>query len=564
MVVNEESLNEKDILEAESLRETGKTNYVIGIDCGTLSARAVVVRVLDGSVAAGFDMEYPHGIITERLPNGIGLSEGTILSMAEDYLTVLPLIVRGALEEAAVTPEQVIGIGIDATSCTIVPCMKDGTPLALAEKYQERPHAYIKLWKHHNVKKQAKKVEELAEARNEGFLSCNGNVVSCELILPKIMQIYEEDPALFEETSYYVDLCDWLTWRLTGVLKRSANSAGFKGLWSLEKGYPDKEFLDELYDGFGSAYYDKAASGPVVLTGECCGYLGSEAAEWLGLSEGVAVASGMMDGHASVIALGMQKSGEMALIVGTSNAIPFLADRAVKVKGIFGMVQDGIIPGVYGYSAGQIATGDMLAWFVKNQVPASYKEEADERGISVHKLLCEKAEESRPEKNTLTILDWWHGNRSILCNEQLTGIIKGNTLETRPEEIYCAKLHGIACGTRVIIEQSYCKIVDITRIFACGGIPCKNPFFMQQYANILNRTIWVANVSNSPALGSAICAAAAVSKERGGYGNLARAMEKMHIHDMIEYTPQLEYVADYEKIYERYYRLYDVMGKLEE
>ncbi len=537
-----------------------REGYTLGIDCGTQSARAVIVRVSDGSIVSESDMAYPHGILTEKLPDGTGLPKGFVLSMAEDYLEVLPAIVQEAMRRAGIRAENLIGIGVDATSCTVVPCMADGTPLALMQEYRQNPHGYIKLWKHHNVKEQAERIEALARKRGEKFLSYYGGMVSCEWMLPKVLQIYEEDRQIFHKTAHYVDLCDWLTWRLTGILTRSVNSAGFKGLWSAEEGDISQDFLNGLHQGFGSAYYEKVLDGPIFLSGACCGRLCPAAARWLGLSAGTAVSSGMMDGHASVVSLGMKRAGEMAVIVGTSNSIPLLADHLTAIEGFCGVVRDGIIPGFYGYTAGQISTGDMLDWYISNIVPARYEEEAKRREMTLHGLLAEKAGISCPEKNPLTILDWWNGNRSVLCNQQLSGAIWGLTMATRPEEIYCAMLQGIACGTRVIMERGRACGIQIDRVFACGGIPRKNPFFMQQYANILDMPVYAADEAHSSAHGSAVCAAAAAGEERGGYAGLVQAMERMHINDLTEYRPQREHAADYERIYQRYCDLYWLLG----
>ena len=546
-----------------------KESYVLGLDCGTQSARVAVVRTADGRIAAVAEREYPHGIITEALP------EGFVLAMAEDYVQIIPIIIQKALKEANVIPEQLIGIGVDATSCTIVPCTADGTPVSSLPEYRGERHAYTKHWKHHNVQAQTERVEALAKRRGENFLSRYGNTVSSEWMLPKVMQIYEENPDIFEKTSYYVEMCDWLTWRMTGNLTRSANAAGFKGMWSPESGGPGKEFLDELYEdadqvcerevhkSFGEGYEAKVLSGSVLLTGACCGQLCPEGAKWLGLPEGIAVAAGMTDGHAPVIGLGMRQSGDLAMILGTSNALPFLTDHFTAVRGLCGMVKDSIIPGMYGCAAGQIAAGDMLDWFVKNQVPGEYKAEAEERGISVHKLLAEKAAAGSPEHNPLTVLDWWNGNRSILCDQQLTGTIRGLTLNTRPEDIYCAMLQGIACGTRVIIENNEDNGLAVNRVYACGGIPGKNPFFMQLYANILDKAIYVVSEPNCSALGSAICGAVAAGSRDGGYDSLCEAMGHMRIRSGYEVKPQKEYAEAYEKLYQRYRRLYDLLGNLD-
>lgn len=537
-----------------------KEHYVIGIDCGSLSARAVVARVSDGQLLACAQASYPHGIVTGRLPNGTPLPEGFVLTMAEDYLAVLPRIVAQACAAAGITPEKIIGIGVDATSCTVVPCTAEGIPLCLLEPYQKEPHAHIKLWKHHCVQPQAERIAAAARQRQEPFLERFGGEVSCEWMLPKVLQIREEAPALFQKTALYLDLCDFLTFRMTGRLTRCANSVGFKGLWSPGQGDLSAEFLDLLAPDFGRDYTQKVLSGPVVMHGRCCGHLTASAARWLGLAQGTAVSSGIMDGHASLIALGLKNAGDLGLIIGTSNAIPFLADHFAPVKGLCGTVENGLVEGLWACTAGQIATGDMLDWFVHQSLPPAYHEEAKRLGISPHELLSQKAAASHPQENRLTVLDWWNGNRSILCNQQLTGAMVGLTLHTKPEEIYCAMLQGIACGTRVIIDQCRGAGLEIRTVTACGGIPGKNPFFMQQYANILAMPVRTVTISDSSALGSAICAAAAAGVERGGYDRLGAAMDRMHIRETADYFPQKEYTAQYDAIYRRYRRLYHTLG----
>lgn len=534
--------------------------YVIGIDCGSLSARALIARVSDGAVISESAAEYPHGILDKTLPNGTPIPEHFVLQMAEDYLQVIPQVIQEAVEQAAVRLEQIIGIGVDATSCTLVPCTDDGTPLSMLPTYTTEPHCYVKLWKHHHVQKQVDDIYELACRREEPFLTRFGGTVSCEWMLPKVMQIFDENRKIFDKTAHYLDLCDWITWKMTGSITRSRNSAGFKNLWDEENGDVSREFLDSLRPGLGQAYYAKVLAAPVVMHGRRCGVLDQKGADWLGLPAGIPVSAGMMDGHASLIATGLQNEGDMAIIVGTSNGIPVLSDTFREIPGVSGVVRNALVSGKYAYAAGQIATGDMLDWFVKNSVPYEYREKAESLGMDIHAYLSQLAAEGHPEKNPLTVLDWWNGNRSILCDQQLTGTILGLTLDTRPEQIYCAMLQGIACGTRVIMEQFKKYGQQIRRVFACGGIPRKNQFFMQQYANILNTQIYVVNYSNTSALGSAICAAAAAGVDGGGYSSLEEAMCNMRIRDLTLYQPQEAYAQEYETQYRRYRYFHDLLG----
>ncbi len=537
--------------------------YVIGIDYGTLSARAMVARTSDGLVLSSCAQPYAHGVLTTALPDGTPLPQDFALAVPADYLAVLKVTVQAAIHEAGIPMECIVGIGVDATSCTVVPTDDTGTALAELPEFSGEPHAYIKMWKHHAAQPQADRLERLAVAEDAAFLKRCGNHISCEWMIPKIMEVREHAPQVYAKAHRFSDLCDWLTWRLTGELVRSTGAAGFKCHWSDDMGYPPPEFYNRLLPGFGGELMQKLA-GRVRQIGSRAGYLSDEAAQWLGLPAGIAVAVGSLDGHSSVAALGILEPGDAALVVGTSNVMTFLSEELQEIDGICGVAYGGLTPGHFGYDTGQNCTGDMLDWFVKNCVPAYYTATARQRGITVHELLCEKAIHRKPEKNHLTVLDWWNGNRNIIGDMSLTGLIWGFTLHTAPEDIYCAMLQAIACGTKKIVDHCGDYGIPFRSIAACGGIPNKNPLLMQQYANILGMPVRVAAFQNTPALGACIYAAAAAGAACGGYDTLEDAVRAMKVREFHTYEPQTEYHDNYQRIYHRFCLLHDAAKGLHE
>ncbi len=525
------------------VRAMGK--YVLGIDYGTLSARCVVVDASNGSIVASHAIAYPHGVMTENLPDLTPLPPKWALADANDYDSILIDVVKTAVKKSGVDAGDVYGMCVDATSLTLVVTDESGRALSTYPNLAARPHAYIKLWKQHAALPQAERLRKAALSANEPFVRRCGMSPSSEGTLPKLMQMREEDPEVFDLAAYALDLCDYLTWKLTGRLTRSIGSAGFKSSYT-EHGYPSKAFLDTLYPGFGDQFHQKL-SGPILNQGDAAGGLTSEMARQMGLKEGVIVAAGAVDGHTSLIAAGMVEAGDAAVVVGTSNALGIITDRLVEIPDICGIAFGGLGPKLYGIDMGQSATGDMLHWYMDHCLPESCAREAREQGISPHTLLSNKAQAGRPWACSLTVLDWWAGSRNAPCDLSMTGAIHGLTLATRPEDIYLALLNGIACGTRRSIEQCENYAVTVKNLVACGGIPAKNPFFMRQYANLLHRPIIALGVSEGPALGSAIYAAVAA----GLYSSLEEAASHMKIDERTTYLPDDTHAAEYEAIYQR-------------
>jgi L-ribulokinase len=529
--------------------------HVIGIDYGTLSARAVVVRVSDGAELGSAVHEYPHAVMDRTLAaSGAPLPPDWALQDAEDYLEVLRVAVPAAVRAAAIDPASVVGIGTDFTACTMVPTTADGTPLSRLPRFSDRPHAYVKLWKHHAAQPHADRVTALAEERGESWLPRYGGIISSEWQFAKGLQLLEEDPELYAATERWVEAADWIVWRLTGTLVRNACTAGYKGL--LQDGeYPSREFLAALNPAFAD-FAEAKLAGPVAELGTAAGTLSEEAAAWTGLPAGIAVAVGNVDAHVTVPAAKAIEPGRMVAIMGTSTCHVINSDRLVEVPGMCGAVLGGISEGLWGYEAGQSGVGDIFAWYVRNQVPPELHQRAAAAGTSVHQYLTDLAAEEPVGGHGLVALDWQSGNRSVLVDHELSGVVVGTTLTTRPEEVYRALLEATAFGTRVIVETYVSAGVPVEEFVVAGGL-LKNRFLMQLYCDVLRMPLSVIASEQGPALGSAIHAAAAA----GAYPDVRAASEAMGRVERAAYTPDEERARRYDLLYAEYRALHDYFGR---
>ena len=534
--------------------------YTIGIDYGTLSMRAVLVRVSDGQEMGSVVFEYPHSVIDEYLdaPGGkIKLGADWALQDPQDYLDALPLI-RDLLGKCGVCGRDVIGVGVDFTACTLLPVYSDGTPLCFDEKFADNPHAYVKLWKNTSAQKYATQMTDLAVERGEKWLDYCGGKISSEHLFPKLMQTLNEAPEVYAAADYFIDAGDWLVWQLTGVQSRSSCMAGYKALW-LDGKYPSKDYFKELDPRLENVVEDKLNC-PISTVGSRVGCISRKAAEITGLSEGTPVAAAVIDAHAAAPAVKV-KPGKMFVIMGTSGCYLIPSEKNNPVPGIMMLVRDGILPGYQGYEAGQSCLGDHFAWFAENLIPSEYAEEARERGISPITLISEKANALKPGESGLIALDWWNGNRSILSDSEVSGLFVGMTLSTKAEEMYRALIEATAYGARVIIENYREHGIEVDSMVASGGITKKNTGMMQIYADILGIEIRIAGSNQGSALGSAIFAACAAGSENGGYDSLDEASEKMGSLSDAVYIPNPENAAVYDKLYAEYKFLHDFFGR---
>ncbi|MEV0570235.1 ribulokinase [Dactylosporangium sp. NPDC050588] len=513
------------------------TRYVVGVDFGTLSGRAVVVRVADGAEVGTAVHEYRHGAVERTLPaTGEALPPHWALQMPSDWVDVLRHAVPAAL--AGIDATQVVGIATDFTACTFLPVLADGTPLS--DLLPDRPHAYPKLWKHHAAQRQADQINALAASRGEAWLPRYGGKLSSEWQLAKALQVLEEDPDVFARAERFIEAADWIVWQLAGVETRNACTAGYKGAHQ-DGGYPPRDYFEALHTGFG-AFLDKT-DGPLSPLGGLAGRLTAEAAAWTGLPEGIAVAVGNVDAHVTAPAAQAVDAGQLVAIMGTSTCHVMSGATLADVPGMCGVVADGIIPGLYGYEAGQSGVGDIFGWF------AGFAS-AD------HDQLTAAAAEQRPGQHGLVALDWHNGNRSVLVDHHLSGVIVGQTLATRPEDVYRALIEATAYGTRTIVETLETAGVPVTEFIAAGGL-LKNTFLMQLYSDVLRRPISVIDSEQGPALGSAIHAAVAA----GEYPDVRAAAAAMGKVKRAVYTPDDAAADVYDRLYAEYRQLHDYFGR---
>jgi L-ribulokinase len=534
--------------------------YVIGVDFGTLSGRSVIVNVKTGEELAVAVMEYPHGVMDETLPDGVKLGVDWALQHPHDYLKVFEQTIPEVLRKAGVSPSLVIGVGIDFTACTMLPVKSDGTPLCFLDEFKSKPNAWIKLWKHHAAQDHANRLNAIAEARGEKWLSRYGGKISSEWLIPKIWQVLEESPEIYKAADRFIEAADWVVWQLTGNEMRNSCTAGYKGLWHKHNGYPSPEFFAALHPDMRNLVNDKL-SNSIYPVGTRAGVITDQAAKLTGLLPGTAVAVANVDAHVSLPAVGITSEGKMLMIMGTSTCHILLGTNEKTVPGMCGVVEDGVIAGFFGYEAGQSCVGDHFQWFAENCTPAEYDAEAKSKGIDIHQLLTFKAEKLKVGESGLLALDWWNGNRSVLVDVDLTGMLLGATLATKPEEIYRALIESTAYGTRMIIDTFEENGVPVTELYAAGGIAEKNPFVMQIYSDVTNREIRISGSPQAPALGSAMFGAVAAGKSAGGYDDIVDAAEAMGKLKDIVYKPISENVRAYDKLFAEYRLLHDYFGR---
>lgn len=538
-----------------------KGKWAIGIDYGTESGRALLVDIATGAEVATHVTPYPHGVIDEALPgSGRKLGADWALQHPDDYMEVLRRSVPEVLRQAGASPDQVIGIGIDFTACTMMPLDEAGMPLCLKPQWREHPHAWVKLWKHHAAQDEANRINELAQARGEPFLPRHGGKLSSEWMLPKAWQILNEAPEIYDAADTFMEAADWVVMQMTGQLVRNSCTAGYKASWHKRDGYPSREFLGAL-DPRLATLTETKLRGPIAAQGAKAGGLRAEMAEAIGLRPGTAVAVGNIDAHAMVPAVGVVTPGKLVLTMGTSTCHLLMSDREVHAEGVAGVVEDGIVAGYYGYEAGQSAVGDIFAWYVEEAVPAYVRQSAADEGIGVHEWLERKAAGYRPGENGLLALDWWNGNRSVLMDADLTGMIVGMTLQTKPEEIYRALLEATAFGTRRIIETFARNGVAVDELYACGGLPQRNKLLMQIYADVTGREIRIADSTQTAALGAAMFGAVAAGVQAGGFASIAEAAERMGRVRAATFKPVPEHARIYDRLYAEYVTLHDYFGR---
>ncbi|WP_239615961.1 ribulokinase [Cohnella mopanensis] len=535
--------------------------YAIGVDYGTQSGRAVLVDLSNGHEIADHVTPYPHGVIDETLPtSGQPLEHDWALQHPDDYLEVLRRSIPAVLKQSGVDPSDVIGLGIDFTACTMLPIDEQGVPLCFKPEWKDNPHGWVKLWKHHAAQDEADRLNAIAAERGEKFLPRYGGKISSEWMIAKVWQIVNEAPDVYEATDLFTEATDWVISQMTGNFVRNSCTAGYKSIWHKKDGYPSKDFFKAL-DSRLENLTETKLRGDIMPLGTKAGELTEAMAQLTGLNAGTAIAVGNVDAHAAVPAVGVVTPGKLVMAMGTSICHMLLGSNEVEVEGMCGVVEDGIIPGYLGYEAGQSAVGDIFEWFVEEAVPAHVKEAAEKEGVGVHQWLTERAEAYTPGETGLLALDWWNGNRSVLVDTNLTGVIVGYSLLTKPEEVYRTLLESTAFGTRKIIDAFHNNGVPVDEVYACGGLPQRNRLLMQIYADVTNREIKIADSKQTPAIGAAMFGAVAAGSAKGGYDNVVDAAKAMARVREETFKPIPANVAVYEKLYQEYSVLHDYFGR---
>ena len=542
--------------------------FTLGFDYGTNSVRALVVDIATGeevgtgvySYEAGVD-----GVITDSLDPNLARQD------PKDYIEGLQKAGKKAIAAATenvkgFNKDSIIGIGVDTTGSTPIPVDEEGVPLGLSQKFTNNPNAMAWLWKDHTSFEEAEAITDKARDMRPHFLAKCGGAYSSEWFWSKIWHCLRVDPEVFNAAYTWVELADFIPGLLTGtlaphVLKRSICAAGHKGMFSADwSGYPDGEYLTALEPRLG--LIRRALPNVSYTAGQKAGGLTPKWAERLGLKPGIAVSIGAFDAHMGAVGAGV-KEGTLVKIIGTSTCDIAVAPKATglpDVPGVCGIVDGSVLPGYIGLEAGQSAVGDIFNWFVKHSVPGSCYEEAKAKGQDIHEFLTSKAKKLLPGESGLMALDWNNGNRTVLVDVRLSGLLVGQTLQTTPWEVYRALIEGTAFGAKVIIDRLEEYGVHIEEVVNCGGIAEKNAMLMQIYADVTNRTMKISRSAQTPALGAAMFAATAAGPDMGGYNRVQEAQVAMGGLKDIEFAPIPANVEAYRKLYIIYKQLHDAFG----
>lgn len=525
---------------------------VIGVDYGTQSARAQLLTAAAGEILSEAEFPYPHGVMSKALPDGTPLEGGHwALVHPQDYWNALVQLIHALLLQSQINKALIKGLSIAATACTLVPVDASLTPLCCLNAFMQEPHAYAKLWKHHRAEEDARKMTRIAKEREESFIDAYGGKISSEWVLPKILEVMREAPEVFQSTDAFMQISDWLDSILTGQMIRGGGISSFKALYSRENGYPSQDYLAHVHPLLPDIVKQKLR-GKMIFPGEKAGELTSKAAELLGLMPGVSVASGHTDAHAAALGAGILHSGDYLIVIGTSSVTHFLHHDHKLVPGVNACVRNGLLPDLTCYTAGQACVGDMLEWFVRLIDP--------EKNSETYAQLEREAALLTAGDCGLLALDWWNGNRCLLGNNRLSGLIMGMTLCTSRADIYRALMESIAFGQRMIRDQYEMHGLSVERIILCGGIAAKSPLMCQIMADVLGTPVEISSTKQATALGAGMCAAAGLGIEEGGYACLEDAVRSMSSKERKTVYPEKSQTAKYDAIMKSYRRLHDFFG----
>jgi len=528
--------------------------FSIGLDYGTNSVRALIADVKNGREIAAFVWNYAHGeagvIVDPKDPN-------LARQHPQDYIDGIFESLSGALKEAendsSFSRDRIIGIGVDTTGSTPLPLDRDGAPLAFKDDFKDNFNAYAWLWKDHTAFAEAKEITETAASMKPGYLAKIGGTYSSEWFWAKILHCLRTDKGVFDAAYTWVEIADWIPAVLAGItdplkIKRGICAAGHKALFHTDwGGYPEEDFLNKIDPSL--AELRKTFPSTAYSINESAGTLTEEWADRLSIPGGIPVAVGAFDAHLGGVGSGIEP-GVLVKNIGTSTCDMMVAPASADlpdIPGLCGIVPGSILPGDYGLEAGQSAVGDIFNWFV------SFVQ-------GDHETLSRDAEKILPGESGLLALDWHNGNRTVLVDQRLTGLILGLTLHSSPAEVYRSLVEATAFGARVIMERYEEYGAKVNRVVNCGGISLKSPLVMQIYADVLNRDMEISRSTQTGALGSAIAGAVVAGKENGGYENYDKAVKNMTGVLDTKYTPIQKNVDVYNKLYSLYKELHDIYG----
>ena len=532
--------------------------YAIGLDFGTNSCRSLIVDLQTGRELGTSVFPFPsglQGVLTDHDDPHVARQN------PQDYLDGSVSMVRDALKQAqsadpAFSAEDVVGIGVDTTGSTVIPIGGDGVPLAMTDRFRKNINAQAWLWKDHTAHEEAEQITSLAREMRPGYLAKCGGVYSAEWWWSKILHLKRVDPAVFEAADTFAEHCDWFPAVLTGEMnprnwKRSICSAGHKAMFNEAwGGLPDREFLSALDPALADLrgrLYDRATA-----SDQAAGTLCGEWAEKLGLPEGITIAVGAFDCHMGAVGAGVKK-GTMVKVLGTSTCDITVADSDLAdVPGLCGQVDSSVVPGLVGVEAGQSAVGDLFLWLVHQLVPDSYGQSAEDKFAAME----DKVKAQAPGASGLLALDWNNGNRTVLTDVRLSGLLIGQTLHTQAHEVYRAYIEATAFGALTIIRRMEKYGVVIDEVVNTGGLSLKNETLMQIYADVLGRPMKVSRSEQTCALGAALFGAVAA-----GHAELAELQEIVVSYTNTVYEPDPESHAVYEQLFALYTTLHDAFGK---
>jgi L-ribulokinase len=539
------------------------SKYAIGLDFGTNSCRSLIVNISNGVELSSYVFPYPSGeagiILNPSVPNMARQNPA-------DYLTGIEITVKEAIKKAAAadkefSPDNIIGIGVDTTGSSPLPVDESGTPLCFNSRFNNNPAAMVWLWKDHTSYSEAAEITELAVNEYPNYIAKVGGVYSSEWYWSKVLHCSVEAPEVFNAAYSFVEICDWITSQLTGItkpeeIKRSICAAGHKALYNDEwGGFPEDSFLEKLRPGLSSL--KKNMSAKAYPSEEQAGTLSAEWAKKLGLSAEVSVAVGAFDAHMGAVGAGV-KNGTLVKILGTSTCDVMVQPNTsplADIPGVCGIVNESVMKGYFGIEAGQSAVGDIFLWFMNHLVPEKYGVTTDEKFACFEKA----ASRLKPGETGLMALDWNNGNRTILVDVRLTGLLLGQTLHTEPHEIYRALIEATAFGALRIIDRIEENGVTINEIVNCGGLAVKSPLIMQIYADVTGRPMKISRSEQTPALGAAIFGAVSAGKNVCGFVNAEQAQLAMTATNK-EYLPDKHNHEIYKKLYKIYVQLHDGFG----